>query len=86
VTQYTFFAKALFTLKIITISPYTGKGDFVHTLQKITVLPEPIFKKLAKIQQEYVQITRTDFHPRCTINVESVDIKSLANLNKEQLS
>jgi hypothetical protein len=62
-TQYTFFPKDLFTSKIIPISPYTGKDDFVHTLQKITALPEPIFKKLATIQQHYVQNTRTDFHP-----------------------
>jgi hypothetical protein len=75
VTQYTFFAKTLFTLKIITISPYTGKDDFVHTLQKITALPEPIFEKLATIQQHNVQVTRADIHPRCAITVESVYIK-----------
>jgi len=79
VTQNTFFIKALVTLKCVTISRYTRKDYFVHTLQKVTALPEPIFKKLAKIQQHYVQIAHTDFHPHRTINVESVDIKSFAN-------
>lgn len=78
-TQYTVFIKALVTLKIITISRYTRKDYFVHTLQKIAALPEPIFKKLAKIQQHSVQITHIDFHPHRTINVERVDIKLFAN-------
>jgi len=75
----TVFIKALVTLKIITISRYTRKDYFVHTLQKIAALPEPIFKKLAKIQQHSVQITHIYFHPHCTINVERVDIKLFAN-------
>lgn len=78
-TQNTFFIKALVTLKIVTISRYKHKDYFVHTLQKITALPEPIFKKLAKIQQHYVQVAHTVFHQHRTINVESVDIKSFAN-------
>jgi phosphoribosylaminoimidazole-succinocarboxamide synthase len=60
----------------MTISRYARKDYFVHSLQKITALPDPIFKKLAKIQQHYVHITHTAFHPHRTINVESVDIKS----------
>jgi hypothetical protein len=79
VTQNTFFIKALVTFKIVTISRYKRKDYFVHTLQKITALPEPIFKKLAKIQLHYVQIAHTVFHQHRPINVESMDIKSFAN-------
>lgn len=75
-TQYAFFIKVLVTLKLITISRYTRTDCFVNTLLKITALPDPIFKKLAKIQQQSVQITHTDFHPYRTINVEFMDIKS----------
>lgn len=64
------------------ISRFTSKCNFVHALQKITALSEPIFTKLANIQQYYMQTTHTDFRPHRTINVEIADTKSFAHLSK----
>ena len=48
--------------------------------------PELIFTKLLNVEQYYVQISYTEFHPNRKINIESKDINSFVALSEPLVS
>jgi hypothetical protein len=71
-TQYTYINKAFFTLKIsyvVTVHLYMQ-----FCLPSPLPCPAPIVTKFTKAQQQqHVKTTRTKYHTKCTVNVESAD-------------
>jgi len=62
-------------------SRYTLKCNFMYGQKKTWVVASPIFTKLAKVQQHYVQISYDEFRPKRIINVENMDRNVVMALN-----
>ena len=79
-TQYTYIIKAFFTLKISYVVTVHLYMQFCLPLP-CPALPcpalsclAPIVTKLTKAQQQqHVKTTRTKYHTKCTVNMESAD-------------
>lgn len=58
----------------------------MYATMRSFALPLPIFMIVTSAQQQSVQIPHTEFYPNWTVNVESTDAKTCANLRKVCLS
>ena len=47
------------------------------TRKKYTAVSAPILTKLTDVQQQYMRMFRTTFHPYRSVNVDSIDMNSL---------
>ena len=84
--EYRDYVKAFVTFEILLVARNTLKHNFIYVTKYSMAVAAPIFTKCTNAQRRCARIAYTEFHPKRSINAESLERKSFEPLIKVRLS